>query len=404
MMRSDSGKKRVNKLNLILSVIIAFAAWVYVVYNINPTMTRTYKDIPVKFTNESVLEKNDLAVKSTSFDTVDVTISAKRSVLDYIEDGDILANVDLADAGKGKNVIALSITVPNNATLKKQSQKKITVNVEDRETKTVEAVAVFDGNKDNDTEPLVTQQSTEEVKVSGAKSLISRVTSAKLTLDQTKVTGKEHTFSVKPVAVDSSGNVVKFMKVKPGRVSVTAVNSTTKKVKLIANVSNPTDDNYTRTYDAPSSIMIKGLSKDLKGITSIETNTIDISGITSSQDVAMSYVLPNGIKIANASLGLKLSVKVKGVTREKTFILSSSNVSVSNVASGLNATVNTSSMTVTATGDSTVIDALSSSDFKVTVNASGLDAGTYSLKPALSYSSKLSSASLSAAAVSITLN
>lgn len=402
-MRNDSGKKRVNKLNLVLSIVIAFAAWIYVVYNINPTMTRTYKNVPVKFTNEDVLEKNDLAIKSTDLDSIDVTISARRSVLDDIESGDILVNADLADAGKGKNVIALSVTVPNNATLKKQSQKKITVNVEDRETKTVEAVAVFDSNKGNDTEPLVTKQNTEKVKVSGAKSLISKVSYAELTLNSNKVTGKEHTFSVKPVAVDSSGSTVKYMTVKPSRVTVTAVNSTTKKVKLITNVNNPTDSDYTRTYDAPSSITIKGFSKDLKGINSIETNTIDISGIKSSQDVAMSYVLPSGIRIANDSLGLKLSVKVKGAVKEKTFILSSSNVSVSNVPSGLTATVNTSSMTVTATGDSAAINAMSTSNFKVTVSASGLEAGTYSLKPTLSYSGKLDSATLSAGTVSVTL-
>ena len=47
MQNKVSSDKGINKVNLVLSIVIAFAAWVYVVYSINPTVSKTYTDIPL---------------------------------------------------------------------------------------------------------------------------------------------------------------------------------------------------------------------------------------------------------------------------------------------------------------------------------------------------------------------
>ena len=60
MQSNETSSKKINKLNLVLSVAIAFASWLYVVYSINPTISRTYTNIPVTVANSKTLAKNDL--------------------------------------------------------------------------------------------------------------------------------------------------------------------------------------------------------------------------------------------------------------------------------------------------------------------------------------------------------
>ena len=66
MAKTPKFKKELNKMNLALSILIALALWVFVVYNTNPTTTETYRELPITITNEENLMNNDLAVSAVS--------------------------------------------------------------------------------------------------------------------------------------------------------------------------------------------------------------------------------------------------------------------------------------------------------------------------------------------------
>ena len=71
-MKRNNKIKSINKLSLVISILISIIAWFYVVYNINPTMSRTYRDIPVTILGEDVLEENNLAVASLDNEYIDI--------------------------------------------------------------------------------------------------------------------------------------------------------------------------------------------------------------------------------------------------------------------------------------------------------------------------------------------
>ncbi len=399
----ESRKKGINKRNLVLSIVIAFAMWIFVVYNVNPTMTRTFKDVPITLLNENVLRENGMAVKSMDVDSIDITVRAKRRVLDDIQSGQIKVNADVADAGKGDNPISLSVVIPNDAIVKKQSVKRVNISVEDLVKKKVDAKAVFvDGSNDH-TEPSALSQSDSQVTVSGAKSLVGRVSYVRLSLDSKKVGDSARSFSVKPEAVDKNGKEIKFIKSSPGRISVKAVKAYTKKVALNVKVNNPDSTMYSRTYDAPSSVVIKGKKTDIKKITSIDTQTIDLSGITENTSVPISYVLPDGIEIANESMGLKLDVKIEGYP-QKTIDIGGDSVKIVNVPDGSVATVNDGSIPVIVSSDRSNIDSITAADITVTVDAGNSGKGTYYLKPTIKTSSNVRHASLNVSGISITIS
>jgi YbbR domain-containing protein len=371
----SNGSGGINKFNLVLSIIIAFAAWFYVVYNINPTMSKTYRDVPVKVVGTSELKANDMAVESLSFDTIDVSVKGRRSQLNRLKTSDIKVTADVSDAGKGENTIAVNVELPSGLTLRSQSETSIEINVQDRVTKKVVARAVF--KDDSDGEPYTVDQSSSEVEVSGARSLVEKVSYVQLPLNSTKVTSSDKTFSVNAVPVDSSGNRVERVTCDPKKVSVTAVNATTKEVTLNVKVKDSGSDEYTRTYTAPHTVFIKGRASDIKDITSIDTKTIDISDVTQSQKIALTYDLPDGVEIANESIGQTLNVKVVQ-SASKTYTIKSSQIEVRNLGDGLSANVS-DDVKVTVRGSSDQLDSLSSGSISAYVDASGLSAGTHSL-------------------------
>lgn len=402
-MPNKSGSEGMRRrFNIILSVIIAFSAWIYVVYNINPTVTRTYYSVPVKPVHEEYLKNNRLAIKSIGTERVNVTVQGRRSIIESLTDKDIAATVDVADIGKGTNRLAINITVPNGIMLKRQNEKRADVTIEDRDTKKVAVNATFEGRAEGGTEPLITEKSADEVEISGAKSLVEKVSYAQVGISASKISGKARTFELKPVPVASGGKRVKFIDVNPNEVSVTAVSTSIKEVKLRVRVNNPDVDRVKRTYKAPSTIYIKGMRKDLEKVREIETSTVDLSGITASQEIKLDYILPKGIELANKSEGLMLKVTVTG-SRAAEIALKPSDIRVINVKDGLAATIETDNILLTATGYADVTDKIAASDFSVHVDASGLKEGVYTLTPKVSYTKSYNKVTLNKDTIKVKL-
>ena len=372
-------EKKINKMDVVLSIIIAFSAWIYVVYNIDPIMTNTFEDIPVTFTNEEQLENNGLAVKSLDAEKIDVNVQAKRSILDNISKDEIKAEVNLADAGKGKNIMALNITLPGGASVKSQSMKKIEVNVEDRIFKKVDVYAVFDNEKNNKNgrEPVVTEKSVDKITVSGAESLVNGIAYAKLPLDHNQVKNREKSFIVSPIPVNEAGNEEKYLSVFPNKVSVKAMNGTTKKVKLKVNIiGEGFDGNYKRTCKFPEYITVKGTKEALEDINQIETQNINLSRTINTQDIFMQFNLPEGVSVANASLGSSVHVEVQKL-ETATIPLDLKRAEITDLDEDMQATVKTSEIYVTVKAFS--VDGISAKDFKMEISAKDLEEGTHTV-------------------------
>ena len=118
--------------NLIISLILAVALWMYVVGEMNPTTSKIFRDIPITLMNEQTLTDQDLAVVGISAESLNLTLTGKRSDIGRIKSTDISAYVDLTDAGEGDNQLTVSLHVPSTVDVKDQNVNKVTVTVEKR--------------------------------------------------------------------------------------------------------------------------------------------------------------------------------------------------------------------------------------------------------------------------------
>ena len=329
---------------------------------------------------------------------ISVTLVGRRSAINELKKSEIAATVNAANAGKGENTMAVQVSVPGAIVVKSQSENSISVTVEDLEVKKVSTYTTYlDGQTG---EPVVKKQGSKEVEVQGAASLIKNVDSVKLALDANKVTDKAKEFSVVATPVDGSGHKVDYLTTEPGKVSVTAYKGETKTVKLKVKVTNMQDGSVARTYSVPSTVVIKGRSKDIKDITEITSKEMDISSITETEDLDIDYVLPSGVNIANESRHVKLKVKVSTST-SKTVNVSAESININNVANGHTATAN-SGVNVVVTGSREKLSSITASSFVISADAGGLGAGQHTVTAYLTNNSGLTAA-LQSAQITITI-
>lgn len=104
---------RNKKFQLILSLLIAIALWLYVVGDINPTITATINDIHLEKVGEDTLE--DLGLSSTLKEpnVVDIVIRGSRSDVNEAKSSDIKATVDVSNCDYGENEEEIKISFPD---------------------------------------------------------------------------------------------------------------------------------------------------------------------------------------------------------------------------------------------------------------------------------------------------
>lgn len=400
-MKISSRIKDINKLNLIIAIGVAIAAWIYVVFNVNPTMNRTFHSLPIKVMNQDVLADNNLAISSMDLEEIDVTLRARRSVLDSINDDSIIVSADVSDLGNGENKIALTVTTSKDAAISKQSASTVVVKVEPLKKKTVSVKSQIYNSVNESDEFEITEIDNEKVEVSGAKSLIDHVSYAAASLDASKIGSSEKTYRVRLDAKNSHGKSVKYIMCHPEKVNVKALKTTKKKVKLNVAVKNPSDDTVERSFEAPKEIYIKGEKSKLEKITSISTNTIDISDVKQSSDIKMTYDLPEGVSIANESMDAKLHV-VCNPLDTKSFTISSDSINITNVAANYNKEAS-GEVKIILYGTKDELSKINSEDISLSVDLSGYGGGTHEITPSVSSAGGARRAEISGK-ITITLN
>ena len=81
----------------ILAVFISILLWLAVINVSDPVINTTYTEIPVVVTNTESVTANGKVYELESENTVTISVSAKRSVQDYLSEDNFKAVVDLED-------------------------------------------------------------------------------------------------------------------------------------------------------------------------------------------------------------------------------------------------------------------------------------------------------------------
>jgi YbbR domain-containing protein len=230
--------------------------------------------------------------------------------------------------------------------------------------------------------------SEEEVQVRGPASVVGAVDRA-VALIRIDASGIDVNQPVNLVAVDVQGQPVGegLIDIEPETVSVqidVQPTETTQTLTVRPVVEGtPAPGFALESLDpAPVTVTVRGLPEVLADIDAIATEPISIDGLSATQEFEAALVIPEGTRLAEADDEPTATVTVTIVpsVSSRTFV-----VGVVCAGAGSNACIPAvDQLTITLSGPGGLLSALTAGDLTPTVDAAGLDPGTYSLAPSVS--------------------
>ena len=357
----------------VIALLAAVLIWGYVVGEVNPSKTKTIRNVPITYTYEDTLNERGLAIGGSADEYISVEISGARAILGDVTPNDISATINVASAQKGENEMSITIKVPSGITVNKQSITRTTVNVENLTQKPVNIAIKYVGDFASGEQGSTVNMSSTQVLVSGAESLVDKVTNAQGVIDSSNVSDKLSAVPCQLVAVDESGIEIAGVKLSQRGISVTSIIARQKSVELEVPIANNAGDRYIRESSVPEEVIIFGNADQLESIAKLTAEEVDISQILESQDVEIVCTLPEGITIPEGNEP-KVYVTVVPI-EEKSFTFERGEIAIGGKNEELEYALPANLVvTVKACDRKSVLDGIAKGDISLSIDVTNLKA------------------------------
>ena len=385
--------------SIVLSAVVAFGLWLYVITVVSPGSENTYYNIPVVLQNENVLKDRGLMITS-DLPAVTLTLSGTRTDLNKLDENNIniLVNAAAIEAA-GVHQLNYTVLYPgsvsgNAITREWQSTNVITVKVENRVTKSVDVVVDYMGTSVPtgfiaDKENAIMDYET--VEVTGPESVVDKITQARIRVDLTNKNASVMGQFVYELC-DANNEPVDAELITT---NVEAVNLTVKiqRVKEIALKLNPifgggvTEQNCSIVIE-PQTIRVSGSEALLENLNELILDTIALAEIMEDQTLTIPIILPEGVTNETGVEEAVVKITFQDLKSKK---LTVTNIQAINVPAGMTADIYTKQLSITVRGPSKQINSIKADDVKVTVDFTGVQPGENKLKGIASFESAYSS-------------
>lgn len=381
---------------ILLSVAIAFGLWYYVISVVSPDSENTYYDIPVVLEGKSILEERGLMVTAVGDSSVNLTLSGNRSDLNDLNASNITIKANLAAVyDPGENIpLEYTISYPgsfaNNAFVEEsKSPDYIKVTVEKRISKDVDVNVIYNGTLPENFTIIQDEMvlDYETVRISGAQSVVDQITQAVVTVSLDGQT-ESISDSYRITLCDENGEPVdsELVTVATDTVSLNLPVRMVKTVELVVNVvdgGGATAKTTTITIE-PGSIEVHGSVAALEDLDQIVLGTINLADYAEKTQLLFDIVLPDGVTNRTGLKQATVYLEFPSLST-KSFKIEGEKIQLLNVPEELSVELTTQILEVVVRGPSDEISSLKKSHITVSVDCSGLEPGTSTLKVQITF-------------------
>ena len=328
----------------IASLLGVFTAWVIVISQSNPVISKEFYGIPVNYINTEAVTDTGVTFSVIDSNTVDVTVTDRKDIVDSITSNDLTV---YADFSKLSYVNAVPLYVESNRFISPEyelSEQSIRIILEEVVTSEVGVEINNQGTLDESLYISDITLNTDTVLISGAKTLINTIDKVvvNLNLSSLKENGK---VEMKPKVYDKNGAEIPESKIKLDYNIIEADISlyNTKLVKLNVN-TNILDSRLSSLVEDIScdktEIYIAGNPEEIENIEEINIDIpidVEIHEVVNRQFikniVIQSYIKDNVILVEDNSKA-NITVNFKEFYT-KTFDIKDSDIELVNVKDNL---------------------------------------------------------------------
>ena len=373
---------------LLLSIVIAFAMWMYVITVVSPESEDTFYNVPVVLRGEAVLEDRSLMLIMDEKPTVNLTLTGNRSDLNKLNSSNITVTAEISriyEAGKQK--LQYDVSFPGDVaagavTVKSRDPGSLTLDVERRiKDKPVDVVIESKGTVPASGFKVVeTSLDREQIMITGPAPVVEKIAMARIDVNYTgrnKSFGEDYFITL----CDEDGEPVdsKWVEVDYSSVYLTAMVHKEKTVPLDIKVidgGGATRDTSEITLSVQE-ITVSGPAEDMK---KFEETLVDGKLIVGTVDLAQytedttlppfEITLPEGIRLGDEVTSVTVDLKFPNLTVMEMLM---QQVELINIPEGVRATVQPYrfEMLVYIRGPKDKMEKLRREDVKIVVDLTG---------------------------------
>lgn len=373
-----------NILYLLLSIVLAFVLWLYVITVVSPESEETFYDVPVVLKDREMLEEKELMLILEEDPTVTLKLIGNRTDLVRLNKSNITVMADLSRIYEpGEHALSYDVSYPADVGsgaigLQSKTPDTIRLTVERKIIdKPVDLVVDAKGAVPSDC--IVQEEifSSRQVLISGPKSVVDQITQARITVDYTD---KEKTFSqtLKPTLCDDQGAPVdaQLVETDVGSVEVTVVVQKIKEVTLKVKVKDGggATEMTSDIVIEPAKIKVSGTEEDLDGLDSLELGTINLADYSLDTTKEFAIKLPAGVKDLGNNETATVSIKFPDLNIAE---LTVTKFEAINVPEGLEEEILAQALTVRIRGPKTQMAQITGDDVKIVVDLKDCQTGTF---------------------------
>ena len=394
----DSTKEQERRVvSAILSLVIAFGLWWYVVNNVSMEDDITFNNIPVVREGESVLTEKNLMITEISTESVSMNLVGSREDLNKVDASNMSVKINLSNIEEPGERIPLNYTPSYPATVastafevSNKNPSVIFVSVDYRRTLEIPVIVKWTGTRSEnylyDTENYTLDYTT--VTITGPAAVVDQIDHAQVLIDLTKRT-ESFSESLRYTLCNAEGEPVDAQQITTSveEVQLTAQIQQIREVQLVADLvygGGATAENTKVTLN-PATIRVSGGAAVLEELgdtyTVCSINLADIE--KSSNELKYTLNLPEGVTNQTGVTEVAVTVRFSGL---KTRDMVVDKIDMVNVPEGMVAEIINANLTVRVRGPESEISQLTEKDISAVVDFSAAEAGTATYKAVIQFS------------------
>lgn len=365
------------------AVGLAFFVWVIATLQADPLRAAVFNNIPIQLVeNDEMILTN----RTTLRRTVSVNVRARDSVLQLFTSEDITVRADLSNLPVGTHAVPLVVTTSRRAVVDTRPAQ-LTVTLEQRQSRQKPVEVEFTADVPTGYMRESVTLSDTQILVSGTLAQVEAVDRLIARVDLSQARARVETEAVL-IAVDVNGIAVSDVTLAQTFITVN-VEVRQREDVLAVPVSPQIDyesvpSGYVARLDTytPETATVRASPAVLATLPEIlDTERIDLSGRTASFTETVAIRLPDGLEPAAVTVLEGQTVEVSIVIEARVAQRQFDGVAVQVVGAAGDVRVIPSRVTVILTGPQPILDSLEASDVVVTVDVTGLGAGTQDVQP-----------------------
>jgi YbbR domain-containing protein len=368
----------------ILAIILSLTVWISAVVTSDPNQEGNFGPVPLAFNGQSA----DMILINQPPKQVIISMKAPQSIWNQLNNNPeaVHAWIDLAGLDSGEHHLPVNVQVDAKPVrVLDVKPAEVVVQLEKLTSQSMPINLRVNGEP-----PLGFVKSTpvinpDQVTVSGPQSAVAKVSEIVANLDITGAT--QSIKAVVPVrAVDQNGALVTDVQITPSDVQVTqpvAILGGYKNVAVKVITTGQIAEGYRLTNVSVSPPTVTIYSSDPQRIAElpgfVETMPVSLDGLTDDTEFNTSLNLPTGVSLVSEP-GVLVQIGVAAIEGSLTMTLP---VETLGLSPELTAKISPPSVEVIILGPLPVLKTLTPASFRVVIDLTNLQEGTYQLVPRL---------------------